>query len=178
MWAVMPNRKIRYKPFVSQLLQVYKTGLNYQSVLSCLPAEFAQVFQSEVAKATVNRAVKRNRLLLPELGLDPQGTSSAVATSRTWLTGAKSFPADFVHIHGVARTLLPFQSCTPLAAHTYWQQLSFTSHQSVKLHQFTDKLNTTTKFAFIFIPTKILFNCCISAVLYSLPKDRNHWVEV
>lgn len=74
----MPNRKIRYKPFVSQLLQVYKTGFNYQSVLSCLPVECAQVFQSEVAKATVNRAVKRNRLLLPELGLDPQGTSSAI----------------------------------------------------------------------------------------------------
>lgn len=37
-------------------------------------------------------------------------------------------------------------------------------------------LKIRTEFSFISVPTKILFNCCISAVLCSLPKDGNHWV--
>ena len=71
MWAVMPNRKIRYKPFVSQLLQVYKTGLNYQSILSRLPVVFAQVFQREVAKATVNCVVKKKPISAARAGAGP-----------------------------------------------------------------------------------------------------------
>lgn len=59
MWAVTLSRKIRYNPSVSRLLQVYKTGLNYQSTSSCCLVEFAQVFQREVAKATVNCAVEK-----------------------------------------------------------------------------------------------------------------------
>lgn len=58
MWAVMPRRKIRYKPFVSLLLQVYKTGLNYQSVLSCLPVECARCFRVRWQKRLLTARLK------------------------------------------------------------------------------------------------------------------------
>lgn len=55
----------------NQLPQVYKTGLNSQSTLSCLPVDFAQVFQREAAKATANCAVKNKLISAARAGAGP-----------------------------------------------------------------------------------------------------------
>jgi len=87
----MPHSKIRYKPFVSQLLQVYKTGLKHQSASHCLPVQFAQVFQREVAQQLLTVLLKRH--LLTDMQCHSHGSGSAARA------GAGPMPSQLGHCH-------------------------------------------------------------------------------
>lgn len=134
-----------------------------------------QLFQGEIAKVTIPCAVRKK--------------SHFCSQSWGWPSLSHLCQCHIHHLANSSQVLCycswsyPWNSQDPSTF--FWatdhQQLTLTGHSFLSLVfrpwiSIIYVLKTTTEFTFISIPTKILSSCCISAVICSIPKDREHWV--